>query len=576
MGTSDKKDGIARRDIFALGAGAAALVATSGQAHAAPNQLQAAAAGRIEGGAGVPVVTKVIDTTSGRVQGLVNDRVHTFKGIRYGAPPVGPLRWMPPQKPVPASVILDCSEYGAPAMQMATGATAAPMTDFGMQMSRVFTTPSELKIQNEDCLFLNVWTPNTDSKARPVMFWIHGGGFAYGSGGQPIYCGEDLARDHDVVVVSVNHRLNLFGYLYLGDAMGEAYKTSGSVGMQDLVLALQWVKDNISAFGGDPGNVTIMGQSGGGAKVSLLLAMDSAKGLFHKASVQSGPGLLTGRRENAVKATNGLLDELAIKPGDVAALQAVPAARLIQAAFASEAKASGGVPRMPGMPRGGGGFGFGPIVDGIAITRDPFTPDAPAVSADIPLLLGYTKDEMTLFMAALPWFGTLTEDQLKQFTSPIPKGPAIVEVWRKIRPDYSPTYLFAATVSSMFAMGGSITLAERKAAQHAAPVYMWQMNWETPVAGGIFKSPHTMEIPFMLDSYRRVRAFVGPDPGAANMARQLSAAWVAFARSGNPDCKQIPHWPAYDAATRATMVFDTKSQVVNDPNAEVRQILQRP
>jgi para-nitrobenzyl esterase len=183
---------------------------------------------------------------------------------------------------------------------------------------------------------------------------------------------------------------------------------------------------------------------------------------------------------------------------------------------------------------------------------------------------------MTLFMAALPWFGTLTEDQLKQFTSPIPKGPAIVEVWRKIRPDYSPTYLFAATVSSMFAMGGSITLAERKAAQHAAPVYMWQMNWETPVAGGIFKSPHTMEIPFMLDSYRRVRAFVGPDPGAANMARQLSAAWVAFARSGNPDCKQIPHWPAYDAATRATMVFDTKSQVVNDPNAEVRQILQRP
>jgi para-nitrobenzyl esterase len=571
--TTNNKTGIVRRDVFGLAAGAAAVAATSGTALAAEVPKPATTAASFESGPGVPIVTKVVATTSGKVQGIVNERVHTFKGVRYGAPPVGTMRWMPPQKPVPATVILDCSDFGAPAMQMATGATAAPMTDFGMQMSRVFTTPSELKIQNEDCLFLNVWTPGTDSKARPVMFWIHGGGFSYGSGGQPIYCGEDLARDHNVVVVSVNHRLNIFGYLHLGDAMGDAYKSSGSVGMQDLVLALEWVRDNIAAFGGDPGNVTIMGQSGGGVKVSLLLSMDSAKGLFHKASIQSGPGLTTGRKENAAKATQGLLDELGIKAGDIAALQAVPASRLIEAAFAAQAKSSTG-PRMPGMPGGGGGFGFGPIVDGVAITRDPFTPDAPAVSADIPVLLGYTKDEMTLFMAASPWFGKMTEDQLKQFTGPIPKGPALIDAWRKIRPDYSPTYLFTALVSSLFAMGGSITLGERKAAQHSAPVYMWFMTWETPVAGGIFKSPHTMEIPFMMDSYRRVRAFVGPDPGASNMARQISGAWVAFARTGNPNCKEIPHWPAYDAATRATMVFDTRSKVVNDPNSEIRKIIQ--
>src|SRR5512135_1079228 len=492
---SDKPAGVARRDMFGLAA--AALAATVAPAGAKPRAPMWKPGGPVDE-AGAPVVTKVVETTSGKVQGLVNNRVHTFKGIRYGAAPVGALRWMPLQKPEPSKVVLDCSDYGAPAMQMATGATAAPVTDFGMQMSRAFTTPSDLKIQNEDCLFVNVWTPATDGKKRPVMFWIHGGGFAYGSAGQPIYCMEDLARDHDVVAVSVNHRLNIFGYLHLGDLMGDAYKSSGSVGMQDLVLALQWVRDNIAAFGGDPDNVTIMGQSGGGAKVSILLSMDSAKGLFHKASIQSGAGLTVGRPENATKAAKALLDELAIQAGDIKSLQAVPAERLIAAAFAAEAKNSGG-PAIPGMGRGPSGFGYGPILDGVAITRDPFTPDAPAISADVPLLLGYVKDEMTIFTAGAPWFGTMTEDQLKQFVAPLgTKGPALVDAWRKVRPDYSPTYLFIAAISSNFAMRGSVTLGERKAAQHAAPVFMWYMTWETPVANGLFKSPHTIEIPFML------------------------------------------------------------------------------
>jgi para-nitrobenzyl esterase len=574
---SSRGRALARRDVFSIAAGAAAAAATSSAAGAAglpalpplpPRQHNAIT------GKGVPAVTSVVDTTSGRVQGLVNEGVQTFKGIRYGAPPVGPLRWMPPRPPEPASAVLDCSEYGAPAMQMASGTTASPVTDFGMQMSRVFTTPSELKIQNEDCLFLNVWTPATDNSKRPVMFWIHGGGFAYGSGGQPIYCGEDLARDHNVVVVSVNHRLNIFGYLFLGGSFGKGYESSGTVGMQDLVLALQWVRDNIANFGGDPSSVTIMGQSGGGAKVSVLLSMESARGLFHKASIQSGAALAIGRKESAEKATAGLLAELGIKPGDIRALQSLPAQALIAAASAAQAKSSTG-PRMPGMPRGGGGFGFGPIVDGIAITRDPFTPDSPAVSSNVPILVGSVKDEITIFTAAEPWFGTMTEEQLKAFSGAMgPKGPALVEAWRKIRPDYSPTYLFIAAVSSNFAFGSSITLAERKSAAHGAPVYMWYFTWETPVENGQFKSPHTIEIPFMLDSYRRVRAYVGPDPAAAQMAKQLSSAWVAFARTGSPDCKEIPHWPSYDAATRATMVFNLKSEVVNDPNAEVRKIVQ--
>jgi para-nitrobenzyl esterase len=561
--SGSQKNRVNRREVLRLalaGAAATALPLTPfAQEHTPP----AAARNRYETGPDVPEVTRVITTTYGRVQGLVNNGVHTFKGIRYGAAPVGEWRWMPPQKPEPWKTILDCSDYGAPAMQIASGATAAPVSDFGMQMGQVFTTPSDLKIQNEDCLFLNVWTPATDNQKRPVMFWIHGGGFAYGSGGQPIYCGEDLARAHNVVVVSVNHRLNLFGYLNLADLMGEAYKSSGTVGMQDLVFALEWVRDNIAQFGGDPGNVMIMGQSGGGAKVSLLLAMPSAKGLFHKASIQSGASPVTGRKEPATRLAKALLDELKIAPGDIKALQAVPAPSLIKAAGAAMAKVSSG----------GIGGGFGPILDGVAITREPFSPDAPDVSDDVPILLGFVKDEMSLFTASEPWFGTMTEEDLQKRIKSVPKGEELLAAFRKLYPTYSPTYLWVAVLSARFAQGSYI-VAERKAAKGKAPVYLWFMTWETPVAGGIFKTPHTMEIPFMMYSYNRVRAFVGQGKAPDQMAKQISEAWVAFARTGKPDAPSIPHWTPYDAANRATMVFDLKSKVVNDPWMEVRKILQ--
>ena len=269
--TKVKTGNLSRRAVLRLTA-AAVATAASGVSWARPGQ-QATRGKAATAPNAIPLVTKVIKTTNGRVQGLVNNGIHTFKGIRYGAAPVGALRWMPPQKPEAWKTVLDCSSYGAPAMQIASGTIAAPVSDFGMQMGRVFTTPSDLKIQNEDCLFLNVWTPGADSQKRPVMVWIHGGGFAFGSAGQPIYEGEDLAREQDVVVVSMNHRLNLFGYLHLGDLMGEGYQSSGTVGMQDLVLCLEWIRDNIAEFGGDPANVMIMGQSGGGAKVSILLSM---------------------------------------------------------------------------------------------------------------------------------------------------------------------------------------------------------------------------------------------------------------------------------------------------------------
>jgi len=556
--------------MMALAAGAGALGATA--AAAAPNSVpktarkaapRGAAPGQAETGPGVPIPSKVVRTRSGPVQGLVEDGVSAFKGIPYGAPPIGELRFMPPKSPQPWTETYDASDYGAPAMQMASGVTVNATNDFSFQMHRVFTTPSELKIMNEDCLYLNVWTPAPDRKKRPVMVWIHGGGFAYGSGAQPIYQCDGLARHFDVVSVSLNHRLNVFGYLNLAEAFGPEYASSGTVGMQDLVLALRWIRDNIEAFGGDPDNVMIMGQSGGGAKVSILMAMPSAKGLFHKAAIQSGPGLTVGRPGPAAAQAAKLLEAVGVKPGDRAALQSVPAPFLIAAAH----KLAGG--------GGFGGPGSGPILDGTVIPRDPFTPDAPPVSADVPVLVGWAKDEMTIFTAGEPWFGTMTEADLQARVKPMGEpGQKLLAAIRRAYPHYSPTYLWVQMTSTGLGLGGSETLASRKAEAGHAPAYVYMITWETPAGGGVFKTPHTMEIPFTLYSFPHVPEYVGPGPQPKHMADQMAGAWVAFARTGKPDHAGIPHWPAFNTRTRPVMEFNNVSRVVDDPLKEVRLALE--
>ena len=557
------RGGFDRRSLIGMAAGAVALTAAGAQAAPAKRAAKAKAAASAPGAAmpGGPQPSKVVQTRAGKVQGLVHDGISHFLGIRYGKAPIGKLRFMPPQPADSWTGIYDATDFGAPAMQLAGGTSVDVSNDFGLQMHRVFNTPSEMKVQNEDCLFLNVWTPAADGKKRPVMVWIHGGGFAYGSGSQPIYQCDGLARAGDVVAVSVNHRLNVFGYLNLAEAMGADYASSGTVGMQDLVLALKWVQGNIEAFGGDPGNVMIMGQSGGGAKVSTLLAMPSAKGLFHKAAIQSGPGLAVGRPGPAAAGAKRLLDALDVKPGERSKLEAIPAPDIIAAAQ-----------KLGGGP-GGGGAGGGPIVDGIAIPRDPFTPDAPAVSADVPILVGWAKDEWTIFTAGEPWFGKMTEADLQARVKPMGEnGQKLLAAVRKDFAGYSPTNLWVEMIS-VRVMQGSETLAARKAEQGRAPAYVYMTSWETPAGGGVFKAPHTVEIPFMLYSYDKVRAFVGPGPEPKHMADQIGGAWVAFARTGDPNHPGIPHWPAYDPKTRPVMDFNVKSRVVNDPWPEVRVAL---
>ncbi len=545
--------GVDRRAVFGLAALAGASALAPGQAVSAPAQPGAAAHGP-----GVPTPSPVVHTASGAVQGLVEDGVLSFKGIRYGAAPIGKLRFMPPQPAEPWTGVYDATDFGAPAMQIASGATVNTASDADLQMHRVFTTPSDIKVMNEDCLFLNVWTPGADDKKRPVMVWIHGGGFAYGSGSQPIYQCDGLARFGDVVTVSVNHRLNVFGYLNLADLMGPEYASSGTVGMQDLVLALRWVKENIAGFGGDPDNVMIMGQSGGGQKVCLLLSMDSAKGLFHKASIESGANPVVGRKERATAAAKTLLDALKVAPGDIAALQALPALTITAAAQKVNV---------------GGAGGSGPILDGVAITRDPFFPGAPEVSADVPILVGWCKDEWTIFTAGEPWFGTMTEADLQSRVKPLGEpGQKLLAAYRQAYPDYSPTYLWIQMISARV-MQGSEMVAEAKATNGRAPAYVWFMTWETPVSGGALKTPHTMEIPFALYNFDKVRAYVGEGPGPKHMADQIAGAWVAFARTGKPDHPGIPHWPPFTAADRSVMEFNLTSRVVNDPLSAVRQLL---
>ena len=488
--------------------------------------------------------------------------VSAFKGIRYGKAPVGDLRFMPPEAPEPWDGVYAATSFGAPAMQMYSP-SGPNHTDFTTEVQTIFPTLEESKIDNEDSLFLNVWTPATDDGARPVMVWFHGGGYNYGSGAWPAYDGRNLAEKGDVVVVTVNHRLNAFGYLYLAERFGDDFAESGNVGNLDLVASLEWVRDNIAAFGGDPNNVTIMGESGGGSKVSHLLATPAADGLFHKAIIQSGPGVTSGKPEEAAEMASLILDEAGIET--VEDLRAIPAEDLLAAAQTALNRNSRGF--------GGGAMRLGPVADGTVLPRDPFVPAAPEQSADVPVMIGWNKDEMTIFTAPQPWFGTLTDDMLDQMAGMFgEEGPQLIELYRRLEPDYSPTHVASRAMGARFAYG-SYVLADAKSAQNSAPVYAYWLTWETPVNDGIFRAPHTLDIPLMFDNVDKSRVLVGPGEEPERMAEMMSDAWVSFARTGQPASELLPEWQPYTQENRRFMMLDLTPRMVTDPEREMREIL---
>ena len=505
-----------------------------------------------------PKPTPIVQTQAGKVQGLEDDGVDAFLGIRYGKAPVGELRFQPPVDPDPWENIADATGMGAPCMQLYSP-SGPNETDLTRQMQGIFLTATESKIDNEDCLFLNVWTPDADDGKRPVMVWFHGGGYAYGSGGWPAYNGRNLAEKGDVVVVTVNHRLNAFGYMNLADAFGDDFAASGNAGNLDLVQSLEWVRDNIAAFGGDPENVTIMGESGGGSKVSHLMAMPSAAGLFDKAVVQSGPGVTSGNPAEAAATATMLMTSLGVSTAEE--LRAVPAETIVDAV--RELTAGSGM---------GEGPSFGPIADGTVLPRNPFLPAAPEQSRDVPLLIGYNKDEMTLFMASQPWFGMLNDAALDAMVTGMgPQAVAAVAAYREMHPDYSPTHIATAAMGARFVQG-TYLLADQQSRTATAPVYVYRLTWETPVADGVLRSPHTLDIPFMFANAEESAALVGTGAQQMAMEEMMSDAWISFARSGTPESNLLPEWEPYTVGSRNVMELDVEPRLVDDPERAIRSI----
>ncbi|HKU37678.1 MAG TPA: carboxylesterase family protein, partial [Polyangiales bacterium] len=400
---------------------------------------------------------------------------------------------------------------------------------------------------------------------RPVMFWIHGGGFQAGSGSSQGYDGTRLVQRGDVVVVSINHRLNVFGFLFLGDT-DDPQRRSGNVGMLDIVQALRWVRDNIAGFGGDPQNVTIFGESGGGRKVGTLLAMPDAKGLFKHAIIQSGPSWRSVERADAESARAAIFEALQIAPGDVAALRKVPADDLLRAYFAGTRKYAWNHVVT----------GFAPLVDGVVLPAHPFDPTASDLMPDVPIIAGTNRTEMTLQLAGDEAAFQLDEAGLEMRARSLlgDKAREFIELYRNAVPGASPSELYFLMLSDSRYCAPMMKIAERRAALGAAPVYFYYFCWETPVMGGKLHSPHALEISFVFDNTELSSRFTGGGERPAALAAKLSAAWIAFASSGKPSAAGLPDWTPYDGERRPTLVINDETKMVDDPTRERRAAMQ--
>ena len=541
--------GVDRRRLLAGGAAAAGVLALPIAACAAD----------------APSETVEIQVAEGRLRGLRTGGVDAYKGVSYGAGVSGVARFKPARPVAPWTGVRDAIRLGTPSLQ-------DPTTVYG----RNEPAPGE------DCLVLNVWTPAGGGKGRPVMFYSHGGGYTTGSGGSTAQDGSMLAREHDVVVVATNHRLGVLGYLYLGELGGADYAGSGNQGLSDIVLALKWVARNIAAFGGDPANVTIFGESGGGAKSSCLYAMPSVAPLFAKAIIQSGPVVRITTPEVAAQTTRMFLEQLGIAPADWRKVLDAPAPQILAAQKALSAKVksdSGGWRGIQSLTPGT----YGPILDGDLLPHHPFDPAAPASAADKPLMIGWLDREAAFFA----WTGKdveafrLDEAGLKARLSGRfgDQAQALIDAYRSDRPGATPSDVYLAA-ASYYAMGaGSVVAAERKAAQGRAPAYVYNIAYRsnrkmdgTDIELGAM---HASDIPLVFNTVASPDTLAGSRADRFAAARNISAMWANFARTGRPSAPGQPAWPAYDLKTRQTMVLDVACSVVPDRFGAERRVWAR-
>ncbi len=494
-----------------------------------------------------------VETTAGKLRGVKLGNVQAFKGVPYGASTAPPNRFLPPKKPKPWTGVRDASELGKRSPQLLSAF-------HGFVPPEVEAMDRDEPL-SEDCLMLNVWTPGVGASGkRPVMVWLHGGGYTSGSGGFICYDGAQLAGKHDVVVVTVNHRLSVFGYLYLAGIGGEHYADASNVGNLDIIAALEWVRDNIAAFGGDASNVTLFGQSGGAGKVSTLLAMPKAKGLFHRAIIQSGAAVRGMPKEAANKVAEEFLKRVSITAKDIDKLQTLSMEQVLATTETSK-----------GPP-----LDTAPVVDGRTLPADPFDPAAPAQSADIPVIIGTTETEVTFFPNQIldPIDDAKLHASVKQQLRKASDAQVdqVIAAYRKGRPRDTNTDLYLIISSDATFRAGVLMEADRKAQQKAA-VYQYYFTWRSPVREGKLRSFHTLEIPFVFDNVDGAQSMTGKGQDRYALADRMAKAWAAFARSGDPNHPGLPKWGTFDTKQRATMVFDNECRVVNDPHGEEQRLL---
>jgi para-nitrobenzyl esterase len=486
----------------------------------------------------------VATTRSGKIRGQIEHNIAVFRGVPYGADTTS-RRFMPAEKELPWDSVRDAFEFGP----------AAPQGKINESIS-------------EDCLSLNVWTPGLrDGARRPILFYIHGGGYHNGSGADPQYDGINLCLRGDVVVVTVNHRLNAFGYLYLAQLGGKEFAHSGNVGQLDLVQALRWVKEHAQEFGGDKDNVTVFGQSGGGAKIITLMAMPVARNLFHRAFTMSGQQVTAAGPRAATQRAEIFLDALVLPRAKIAAIKTLPIEKLLEATQEQD----------PSRVENNRLY-FGPVLDNQVLLRHPFYPDAPAQSREIPLVIGNTKDETRAFLGGDPANFSLTWEQLpkklieQQYVDL--NADIVIAEYRRLYPDYSPSDIFFAATTAGRSWRGAIIQAEERAKQ-GAPAFVYQLDWGSPLDGGKFGAFHTLDIPLVFDNIVQPGSRTGHSAAAQKVADQMSNALLAFARTGNPSHRGIPTWKPYTLDKRETLIFNEKSALAFDPRGGERKLYAR-
>jgi len=496
----------------------------------------------------------VVDTAAGKLRGLRTAQGFAFKGVPYGESTGGANRFRPPVAKQGWAGVRDATAHGASAPQ-----PAVPLVpEFAWYWPTAATS--------EDSLSLAVFTPALDGKKRPVLLWLHGGGFATGAGTAPGFDGSHLAQAQDVVVVSINHRLNVFGSLLI-DAPGFAPE-SANVGVLDQVLALRWVRENIARFGGDAGNVTIFGQSGGAAKVTALLGAPAAKGLFHKAIVQSGSGLWRlASREKVAQASHGLLQELGLDRANAARIQQLPAEQIV-AAYGKLLAKTGGVSE------------FRPTLDGVVFSQEPYDPAGTPLAAQVPVLVGYAQQEATFFLAGNPTNFTISEAQLQARVQKFLRlsGPATRELLQSYAAQYpgsSASQRLIAVASDYNYKLPTLAFADRQADLGGAPVHAYAFDWTSPARNGVLGAAHTSEVPFIFGTLDAARHLVQDSPDQLQVRDRIGAIWGQFARSGNPNSERagVQHWSRYERGQRTTARIGKSWTVVGNPEAHARQAL---